>query len=87
MNIFVDENIPKTTVQVLREKGHDVKDIRGTDEEGVDDEKIWKIAISEKRLIITTDKGFSILTTFWHLNSMSQAAKSLKDSSTSHKWI
>ncbi|MCK4358658.1 MAG: DUF5615 family PIN-like protein [Candidatus Cloacimonetes bacterium] len=35
MKIFVDENIPLITVQTLREIGHDVIDIRGTDDEGM----------------------------------------------------
>lgn len=60
MNIFVDENIPKMTIQFLRENGHGVKDIRGTPEEGIDDEDVWKIAQSENRLLITTDKGFAL---------------------------
>lgn len=57
MNIFVDENIPSKTVKMLREK-HDVLDIRGTKDEGLSDDDIWKLVQSEKRLLITTDKGF-----------------------------
>ena len=34
-------------------------DIRGTIDEGIEDEKIWQIAQEEGRLFITTDKGFS----------------------------
>ncbi|MEK7408859.1 MAG: DUF5615 family PIN-like protein [Acidobacteriota bacterium] len=30
MKILVDENMPRMTVERLRELGHDVKDIRGT---------------------------------------------------------
>ena len=43
MNIFVDENIPLMTVQVLREEGHDVLDIRGTPDEGMEDETLWNM--------------------------------------------
>jgi len=60
MKIFVDENIPLMTVRELREQGSDVIDIRGTDEQGITDEAIWQKAQSEKSLLITTDKGFSI---------------------------
>ncbi len=35
MKIFVDENIPVITVKELREKGFDVKDIRGTADQGI----------------------------------------------------
>ncbi len=58
MRIIVDENVPLMTVKELRSLGHDVKDIRGTDLEGIDDEKLWKIVLKEKMLLITTDKGF-----------------------------
>jgi len=59
MKIFVDENIPLMTVRVLREMGHDVRDIRGTAEKGITDDALWEIAQQEGRLLITTDKGFT----------------------------
>ena len=58
MKIFVDENIPLMTVQALRAEGHDVRDICGTPDEGMDDESLWKMIQREGRLLITTDKGF-----------------------------
>lgn len=59
MRIFVDENIPLMTVKELRSKGFDVSDIRGTPIEGITDAELWQIVQKEKRLLITTDKGFS----------------------------
>ena len=59
MKIFVDENIPSITVQTLRKIGHDVIDIRGTDDEGMADESLWEKVQQEGRLLITTDKGFT----------------------------
>ena len=59
MKILVDENIPKITVTELKNKYTDIMDIRGTSDEGIEDEKIWQIAKNEGRLLITTDKGFS----------------------------
>jgi predicted nuclease of predicted toxin-antitoxin system len=59
MNILVDENIPWMTVQALREMGHDVLDIRGTVHEGITDDQLWDMAQRERRLLITTDKGFA----------------------------
>jgi predicted nuclease of predicted toxin-antitoxin system len=59
MNIFVDENIPLITVEQLREMGHDILDIRGTDNQGMTDEALWNISCQQKRLLITTDRGFS----------------------------
>jgi predicted nuclease of predicted toxin-antitoxin system len=59
MKIFVDENIPSITVAALRHLRHDVADIRGTPDEGMSDENLWKRSQKEGRLLITTDKGFS----------------------------
>ncbi len=47
------------TVSSLCKQGHDVKDIRGTTDMGLDDDLIWHLVIQEKRLLITTDKGFA----------------------------
>lgn len=58
MKICVDENIPNVTVQELRLLGHDVLDIRGTADQGMDDGSLWAKVQTEHRLLITTDKGF-----------------------------
>jgi predicted nuclease of predicted toxin-antitoxin system len=59
MKILVDENIPRMTVTRLRELGHEVKDIRGTPDQGLGDRGLWSVAMIEGRLLITTDKGFT----------------------------
>ncbi|MGH8567689.1 MAG: DUF5615 family PIN-like protein [Gammaproteobacteria bacterium] len=59
MRILVDENIPNITVQGLRAAGHDVLDIRGTAQQGLFDDALWNLAQSERRVLVTTDKGFS----------------------------
>jgi predicted nuclease of predicted toxin-antitoxin system len=59
MKVLVDENIPQMTVDGLRELGHDVKDIRGTPDQGLADSDLWAVAMNEGRLLITTDKGFT----------------------------
>jgi predicted nuclease of predicted toxin-antitoxin system len=60
MKVLVDENIPLITVEELRLKGFDVIDIRGSAEQGITDEVLWQKAQQEKRIFITTDKGFSV---------------------------
>jgi predicted nuclease of predicted toxin-antitoxin system len=58
VRVFVDENIPRQTVDYLNSAGHDVVDLRKTPQEGLGDEKIWTLVRRQKRLLITTDKGF-----------------------------
>jgi predicted nuclease of predicted toxin-antitoxin system len=59
VKLFVDENIPNITVDALRAAGHDVLDIRGTPQQGMFDDELWPLAQTERRMLITTDKGFS----------------------------
>ena len=59
MKLLVDENIPLVTALALRESGHDVLDIRGTTDEGMHDDPLWRKSQSEGRMLITTDKGFA----------------------------
>ena len=47
------------TVKELRSKGHDVRDIRGTADQGITDVELWQIVQQENRLLIIMDKGFS----------------------------
>ena len=57
MKIFVDENIPLMTVRALRELGHDVRDIRGTADEGMTDDALWELVQQEGQLLITKTRG------------------------------
>lgn len=59
MRILVDENVPRMTANRLREMGHDVKDVRGTSDEGLVDSGLWDLAVRESPLLVTTDKGFT----------------------------
>lgn len=59
MKVLVDENIPTMCVDYLRTQGHDVVDVRGTREEGLSDDALWKKAQRDKALLITTDRGFA----------------------------
>src|ERR1700722_2019599 len=59
MRVLVDENIPRMTAEGLRALGHDVKDIRGTSDQGAPDPDLWRLALAECRALVTTDKGFT----------------------------
>src|SRR3954465_2947129 len=58
MKILVDENIPHVTIEYLRNQGHDVLVLHGTSAQGMTDEALWEQAQRERRLVISTDKGF-----------------------------
>lgn len=66
MRILVDENVPLMTITELKKMGHDIRDIRGSEEEGLLDSGLWKIAQKESRLFITTDKGFAQYRKIYH---------------------
>lgn len=58
MNLFLDENFPKTALKPLSSKGFKVFDIRGTEFEGSDDVTLFKMAQDKKAIFLTTDKDF-----------------------------
>jgi predicted nuclease of predicted toxin-antitoxin system len=47
------------TVDALRALGHDVRDVRGTTDQGISDSDLWALAMAESRALVTTDKGFT----------------------------
>lgn len=58
MHFLIDECVSPTTVQLLRNLGHDVLDIKDLKRFGAQDLEIYRIACQQKRVIFTTDKGF-----------------------------
>jgi predicted nuclease of predicted toxin-antitoxin system len=59
MRFLADENVPLMTVDALRALGHDVRDIRGTPDEGMPDDRLWDLAQREGRIVVTCNKGFT----------------------------
>jgi hypothetical protein len=51
MKFFADEHIPLMTVEALRALGHDVRDIRGTPEEGMPDDALWNLTQHEGAVV------------------------------------
>lgn len=58
MKFFFDENFPKKVAGLLNENDHEVIDIRGTENEGITDKEIFKLAQKNKAIFLTTDKDF-----------------------------
>ncbi|HOO13890.1 MAG TPA: DUF5615 family PIN-like protein [Candidatus Marinimicrobia bacterium] len=58
MIFFLDENFPKAVTSILIKEGHKVIDLRGTDQEGLEDEELFKIVQKNKAIFLTTDKDY-----------------------------
>jgi len=57
LRLLADENIPRTVIIALREKGYDVASVWEL-RSGMSDEEVVELAIKESRIIITFDKDF-----------------------------
>jgi predicted nuclease of predicted toxin-antitoxin system len=60
MQLIVNENMSKTVVQALRDRGHDVFAVKES-MRGADDAAILARAQAESRLVVTQDKDFGEL--------------------------
>jgi predicted nuclease of predicted toxin-antitoxin system len=58
MRFLVDQDIYKTTIDNLREWGHDVLTAKELGFQQASDQDLLKRAQAEKRLLLTRDKGF-----------------------------
>jgi len=58
VKFFIDENIPKICSELLKNKGFEVIDIRGTKDEGISDKDIFNLSQINKSIFVTTDKDF-----------------------------
>ena len=58
MRFFLDENFPKKAASYLEAQGHEVFDVRGTQNEGISDRDIFALARNESAIFLTSDKDF-----------------------------
>ena len=58
MRFFLDENFPKAAASLISARGHQSVDIRGTDQEGADDDTIFQLAQEHAAVFLTTDRDF-----------------------------
>ena len=56
MRLLADENLPRLAVQRLRSRGHDLVWVK-EERPGITDPEVLSFATSEKRLLLTFDKG------------------------------
>lgn len=58
MRFLADENVSRSVIRWLRERGHDVLDVEEAGLVGEDDANILERALAEDRVVITHDKDF-----------------------------
>jgi predicted nuclease of predicted toxin-antitoxin system len=61
LRFLLDECVPTYITALLRDRGHDVLDLRDAGLRGADDRTLLEIAAREGRIIITRDLGFNLL--------------------------
>ena len=61
MRFLVDENLPSSLIQFLKKSGHDVQAVASSRLRGSPDEKLWKIAARQKRVLVSRDLDFPIM--------------------------
>jgi predicted nuclease of predicted toxin-antitoxin system len=61
LKFLIDEDIPRSTAKVLRERGYKVLDVRDCGLRGEVDEDVFKFAQKEKVVLFTGDLGFGNL--------------------------
>lgn len=58
MRFVIDEDLPRSTGVSLKEKGHQIEDIRDCGLRGVSDEQVFLFAKSKSAILVTGDLGF-----------------------------
>jgi len=59
MRWLIDEGMPKLLVDWLVARGDDVLDVAASPFKGSTDDALWKLAVDERRVVITRDVGFA----------------------------
>jgi predicted nuclease of predicted toxin-antitoxin system len=60
----IDEDMPRSTGGILKQRGYDVRDIRDHGLRGAKDEEIYEFAQREQAVILTGDRGFGNILRF-----------------------
>ncbi len=64
LKFVIDEDMPRSTAKVLRNRDYDVLDVRDCGLRGKSDNEVFKFAQKEKAVILTGDLGFGNLLHF-----------------------
>ena len=60
----IDEDMPRSTAEILRGFGYEVKDIRDYGLHGADDEEVYQFTQNDQAVLITGDKDFGNILRF-----------------------
>ena len=58
VKFLIDEDMPRSTAKVIKNKGYEVLDVRDCGLKGRSDDEIFRFAQQEKAVILTGDFGF-----------------------------
>jgi predicted nuclease of predicted toxin-antitoxin system len=58
MDFLVDENLPNSTAEMLREQGFEAKNIRELGRQGSKDSKVFEVAVENQAVLVTKDLEF-----------------------------
>jgi predicted nuclease of predicted toxin-antitoxin system len=61
---LTDEDMPRSTARILRDKGYDAMDVRDCGLRGKEDQEVFAFAQRHSLVLITGDMGFSNITHF-----------------------
>ena len=64
LKFLIDEDMPRSTAEVLKAKGFQVLDVRDCGLRGKSDEEVFRFAQKEKAIILTGDMGFGNILRF-----------------------
>jgi len=59
MRVKVDEDLPRSVANLLRDKGHDGVTVVEQGMGGWSDERVWQVVQAEKRFLITHGLAFA----------------------------
>jgi predicted nuclease of predicted toxin-antitoxin system len=59
MRVKVDEDLPRATVQMLRDRGYEAASVMEQGMGGWKDPALWQAVQSEQQFLVTADKGFA----------------------------
>ncbi|MGD9635060.1 MAG: DUF5615 family PIN-like protein [Pirellulales bacterium] len=59
ISVKVDEDLPKEIADLMSAAGHDASTVYLQGHSGLPDDQLWPIIQSERRLLLTADKGFA----------------------------